>query len=129
MLQLKPSEPNLEFWRMLPPRPAFRQPLSHVKPKPQAVLRPFPIPVPLQRIHTQHRNRHQPNHILQTAESPSYLHHGPSKRSPRNAARVRQGRPPISHTLQQAYVDSISALTGRQLRVVEHELMSRICSR
>lgn len=26
MLQLKPSETSLEFWRMLPPRPAFRQP-------------------------------------------------------------------------------------------------------
>jgi len=49
MLQLKPSETNLEFWRMLPPRPAFRQPCEA---KAASCPRPFPIPVPLQRIHT-----------------------------------------------------------------------------
>jgi hypothetical protein len=43
-----------------------------------------------------------PTQIPQTQHNTN--HNGPSKGVPRDAARVRQGRPPVHHQVQQAYV-------------------------
>ena len=61
-------------------------------------------------------------------------HNGPSKGVPRDAARVRQGRPPVHHQVQQAYVFTLSLLAkkprkgktrGAFIRWAQRPLISR----
>lgn len=62
-------------------------------------------------------------------------HNGPSKGVPRDAARVRQGRPPVHHQVQQAYVFTLFLFAKRMKEkdsegslyslVVKHLLHSR----
>jgi hypothetical protein len=59
--------------------------------------------------HTPNRSTHLSSHHTQHIP-----HNGPSKGVPRDAARVRQGRPPVHHQVQQAYVFTTFLLAKRK---------------
>ena len=137
----------------------YRTLCQHDSPTPEASCRatcdklsPSSIRPPLLHFRTYTTTHHKPDqHRVPTPTTPAEStpeqvtysptnqtqhipRNGPSKGVPRDAARVRQGRPPVHHQVQQAYVFTLSLLAkkprkgknrGAFIRWAQHPSISR----
>jgi hypothetical protein len=123
--------------------------LLHDSPTPEASCRatcdklPVFNPTTLLLTTTHHKNTSNPHTdqstlpkftpnrstYLSTHHTQHSPHNGPSKGVPRDAARVRQGRPPVHHQVQQAYVFTLSLLAKQAEETIakEHSVRWALC--
>ena len=119
-LQLSSRCDQSHFLRNVLPTPHNHKPNSPYQLPPKAT--------PAKRNYRIHARTPHNTHTTHTTHTSS---NGPSQGIPRDAARVRQGRPPVHHQVQQAYASNIpfsSRLIERERGCERIRIFADMCS-